>query len=642
MLNLMRRSANSWVIKTLLMFIALSFVIWGVGDYVNRESRVPVAEGGNWVIQPREFTMVYDEEFNQLKKRFGGVLDKKTAEVLGLKQRALNQLVNRRLIESAGRDFHLAVSAETLRKKVASNPGFLLGGQFDPERYRQLLRDNHLTPREFESQLAEEIVTSQIQQTVGTVVALPEILVQDVYRMDNEKRVVEMLKLKSKALEAEIPVTDEQLTAFLKEHAERFMHPVSVKVEYVSLDAASVKANEKDSIQVSPEEIKEYYDENSSDFRREERRRVSHILAQVTSEADEPGAKARVQQAQERLNKGEAFATVALALSDDVSKAKGGELGEFTRETINTALEEAAFSLPVGQVSAPIKSEFGYHLIVVTAIQAGETQSLAQVTPEIKDRLAEHKVQELVYERSNVLEDRVATSGSLQAVADDLKLHYRVTDFFSHAANGPEENKTAEEIEREEKFLEAAFATPAGETSPLVEVKEGQFAVLHVLERREPTPKTLDEAREAVTSLFRTEQAHQRATALMTKALQALQEGKRWEEAASIHAAIHAEVSEPFLRNGGKGGPLPVVRTAAFKLDMTHPLHTEVLEGLEELIVVRLQGINAAEAKEMDAGVKKLRPALEGALGQEQMAAFLDGLRREAKVKVYPAALDRF
>ncbi|MEO5362129.1 MAG: SurA N-terminal domain-containing protein [Magnetococcus sp. DMHC-8] len=633
MLNLMRRAANTWIIKGLLILIALSFVIWGVGDDVNRESQQPVAEGGNWAIQPREFALAYDNEFNQLKKRFGDALDKKTAEIMGLKQRTLNALINRHLIHAAGQGWHLAVSPEMLRKQIASTPAFLNGDRFDPERYRQLLRNNRLTPREYEAQLAEEIVTGQIYRTIGTVVALPELLLQDVYRLENEKRVVEMLKLKSKTLEADLPVTEEQLTTFLRDHADRFMHPVEVKLEYVVLDAAGVK----DAIRITPEEIKEYYDENAGDFRREERRQVSHILAQMGQDADDKAAMERIQQARARLDKGEPFAEVARALSDDVSKSQGGTLGEFTRETIDPALEGAAFSLPVGQVSAPVKSEFGYHLLVVTAIQAAEIKTLEQATEEIRGRLTERKVQELVYERSNLLEDRVTASGNLKAVADDLKLRYRVTEFFSRA-----ESKTGEEIEREDKFLDAAFATPAKSMSGLVEVREGQFAVLHVLERREPTPKTLAEARDAVTSLFKTEQAHRRATELMGQVLQRLQDGKSWTEAAQIHPAIRAEVSEPFVRNGGKSGPPPAVRQAAFKLDPAKPLHGEVLEGLEEMIVVRLHKIEAVDAKEMGEGLKKLRPTLEGTLGQEQIAAFLGGLRQEARVKVHAKVLERF
>lgn len=634
MLKLMRRSANTWIIKTLLILVALSFVIWGVGDYVNNENQVPVAEGDGWVIHPREFSTAYDNEFNQLKKRFGGVLDKKTAEMLGLKQRALSLLINRRLLESVGADLHLAVSPEALRNKIATNPAFAIGGRFDPERYRQLLRSNQLTPREFELQLTEEILTNHIYQAVGSVARLPNLLARDLYLLENEKRVVEMLKLKSKTLEPDVTVTDEQLTTFLQTHTERFMHPVQVKVEYALLNAANLK----ESVTVSPDEIKAFYEENSGDFRQEERREISHILAQVMKEEDEKGALEKIQQAQARLRQGESFADVAKALSDDISKTQGGALGLFTRQTIDPALENATFSLPVGQASEPIKSDAGYHLVMVTAVQTAEVKTLEQVSDEIKERLLEHKAQDLVYDRANLMEERVFASGNLKAVADDLHLPLQETEFFSRE----ESKSTANEIEREEKFLEAAFATPAGEISALIEVREGLFAVLHVLSRQEPSPKTLDEAREAVTNLFKTEQAHQKATELTSKALKMLQEGKSWAEAAQIHPALRTEVSEPFIRSGDKSGPPPAVRMAAFKLNLTQPLHPDVLEGLEELVVVRLKTVEAADPKGVDEGIKKLQGSLRSTLGEEQIAAFLHGLRQEANITVHPKILERF
>jgi peptidyl-prolyl cis-trans isomerase D len=630
MLKVMRRAANTWVIKMVLVFIALSFVIWGVGDYVRKEGEVPVAEGGNWTVGPREFALAYDNEFTQLKQRFGNTLDKKTAEALGLKQRVLAGLINRHLLNAATQQLGMDISAATLQNHLASNPAFVRGDRFDTERYKQWLRGQHLTPRDYEGMLAEEIRSGQLYRSIATVVAVPELLVQDLYRVENEKRVVEMLKLKSKALEPEIAVTDGLLSDFLRDHAERFMRLAQIRLEYVVLDGSVVR----EEVRIAPEEIKEYYDENANDFRREERRKVSHILVQINQNDAE--ALQRVQRAQARLQQGDSFADVARDLSDDVSKAQGGALGEFTRETIDPALEGAAFALPVGQVSEPIKSEYGMHLLQVTAIHAAEGKTLEQASEEIKGRLVEKKQQELVYERANQLEEKVAAAGNLQAVAQAMQLRYHQTGLFTR------EDVKTEEIEREEKFLDTAFATPVGEMSPLLEVKEGQFAVLKVVERKEPEVKTLEEARASVTSLFKTERAHQKGTELMQQALALLREGKSWQEAAKLHPALRVEVSEPFLRSGGKGGPAPAVRMAAFRLTMDHPLHTEVLAGLEELVAIRLQKIQEADGQAMQQAVPALRTSLEGNLGQEQILAFMNGLRQEAKVKVHSKMLERF
>ncbi|MBF0184401.1 MAG: SurA N-terminal domain-containing protein [Magnetococcales bacterium] len=632
MLNVMRRAANTWVLKLVLVFIALSFVVWGVGDYVTKEGQEPVAEGGKWTIGPREFAMAYDNEFNQLKQRFGNALDKKTAEALGLKQRVLAVLINRQVLNEATRRLQMDISPATLQNQLAGNPAFLRGDRFDNERYKLWLRSQHLTPRDYEAMLAEEIRSGQLYRTIGSVVAVPDLLVQDLYRLENEKRVVEMLKLKSKALESEIEVTDTLLEEFLRTHAERFMRLAQVKLEYVVLDGSVVR----DAVRINPEEIKEYYEENSAEFRHEERRKVSHVLAQVNKPGEEAQALQRIEQARARIQKGEPFAEVARQMSDDVSKEQGGALGEFGRDTIDPALEGAAFSLTEGAVSEPIKSEYGYHLLQVTGITAAEGKTLEQASEEIKHRLSEKKQQELVYERANQLEEKVAAAGSLQAVAEAMQLRYRQTGLFSR------EDAKNEEIEREDKFLDAAFATPAGEMSAVVEVKEGQFAVLKVLERQEPVLKSLQEARPAVTSLFKNEQAHQKGTELMQKAIALLREGKSWQEAAQLHPALRLEVSEPFLRSGGKGGPAPAVRMAAFRLSMGNPLHGEVLEGLEELVAIRLQKIQEADDKAMQEALPTLRTTLENSLGQEQIVAFMNGLRQEAKIKVHNKMLERF
>ena len=190
--------------------------------------------------------------------------------------------------------------------------------------------------------------------------------------------------------------------------------------------------------------------------------------------------------------------------------------------------------------------------------------------------------------------------------------------------------------------MDAAFATPVKDVSDLLEVKDGQFVALQVLEKKEPTPKPLADVKDAVTNLFKNEKAHDQAQKLMAQALKLLQDGKTWEEAALLHTDIKAEASKPFMRSGGDGAPSPAVRTASFKLNLDQPLHPEVLKGLEELVLVRLKEIQPADPKGMEEAVKKIGPSLQQTLRNEQMAAFLDGLRQAAKVKINPDVLKQF
>lgn len=639
MLNVMRRSANTWIIKMLLVLIALSFVVWGVGDYDSSGAMTPVAEGGGWTIGPREFSVAYDNEFNRMKQRFGGQLDKKTADMLGLKQLALDGLIHRHLLLEAGRDLNLAVSPTMLRHHIATYPAFQVGGTFDEERYRLLLRNNRMAPRQFEDQLATDMITNQVQNTLAQAVSPPQVLLEDVYRMEHEKRVVDLLTLKPKALEEDIELTDEALATFFQQYTDRFMTEAQVKVTYVVLDIAGIKP----SLTLSPDAIKQHYDENRAMFQREERRDVSHILAREAKKAGPPDAATeksaleRIRGAQARLNAGETFAAVAQAVSDDVSKFKGGSLGTFARGVMAKAFEEVAFTLPVGQVSEPVKTPFGYHLIRVNAIHAGETQTLEEVSDEIRARLLEQKAMDVVYERATTLEDQLFSSGNLKVIAEDLGLAYRETDLFSRA-----HHDALEETVQNDLFLNAAFSVALNDVSDLLELKEGCFVALHVVEKKDPEPKALESVRENVVALYKSEKAHERAQQLMAQALKQVQDGKSWEEAEALHPAIQARISEPFSRRGGGTTPSPMVRTASFTVHPAQPLHPEVLKGLDELVLLRLKEVQDAAPEGLEGALKTLRPTLQQTLDREHMATFFEGLRRAANVEVHDDVLERF
>lgn len=633
MLNVMRRSANTWVIKLLLIFIALSFTIWGVGDYVNKENQMPVAEADGWAIYSREFAVAYDNEFNRMRERFGGSLDKKTAEVLGLKQRTLNALINRHLILSAGRQLRLTVSPDGLRHSIAGNKVFSTNGQFDSERYRLLLRNNRLTPREFEGQLVDDIIADQIQQVVGTAIGLPDVLVADTYRLKNEKRVVTTLTLKPQTLESDIKPTEEELASFLKAHIDRFMTTAQVKVHYVVLNADSVR----DSVAVTEEEIQKFYEENLGEFKREEKRKVRHILVKTGSGVSESQALTKINQAKKRLDSGDSFQMVAKDVSEDVSAAQGGDLGEFGRGMMVKPFEKVAFSLGVGKVSKPVKTQFGYHLILVDAIVSGEIKSVEQVSAEIKGRIVQNKAVDLVYDRSITLEDQLFASGDLKAISGDLNLRYKETDWMKR-----EDASKYKDIERESKFMDAAFSTVKGELSPLVELANGQFFALQVVEKKNPAPKVLEVVREEVTQAYKKDKADDQARELLDKALKMLVDGKSWEEAIKVHKSLVSGTSKPFTRDGGKGSPSPAIRSAAFKLSLKNALHANVIEGQPELTLVKLSEIQPADPKGLEKASKTLAPKLKETLGREQVSAFLSGLRQQAGIKINQEVLDRF
>ncbi|MBF0321706.1 MAG: SurA N-terminal domain-containing protein, partial [Magnetococcales bacterium] len=463
MLNVLRRSANSIIIKVLLVFLAISFGIWGIGDYAQRDSETPVAKVAGYSISQREFQQAYESFLNNLRQSSNGKLDKKTAELLGMKQQVLVRMIHRTLVQDMARQLRLSVSSDRLRGLIAANPAFLSDGQFDEERYRAILHREHLSPSQYEANLAVDLTLSQLEKTLSQIPHLPKLLQKDLFQMEHEERTIHTLTLDPRNLEAEIKVTPELLQAYHAMHQTRFMTPLQVKVAYVTLDAGSVRAD----IQVSDPEIETYYQEHLADYQTEESRQVRHILAKASADARESAqALEKIRQAKARIQGGDSFADVARQLSDDPSASQGGDLGLLKHGMTDPVFEKAAFSLAEKGLSDPVKTDFGYHLIQVDHIQPAVVRSLQSVTAEIRSQIIEEKIQDAIYARSVTLEDQLTPEVDLQTLAKDLRLGYHETDLFQH------DDPRLQGVEKQPKFQESAFALAKGGQSPPIEVSD--------------------------------------------------------------------------------------------------------------------------------------------------------------------------
>ncbi|MBF0284968.1 MAG: SurA N-terminal domain-containing protein [Magnetococcales bacterium] len=626
MLSAMRLVAKSWASKILFSFLALTFVVWGVGDYVNRQETTPLILVGSGEITTTEFARAYEDDLEQLRRRAKKSLDKETAEKLGLKQRTVDILINRQLIHQAARELRLAVSAEFLQRVIATDPNFSRNGAFDPQLYEALLRQNHLNPADYEARMVHDLRMAQLEKGIKRAASAPSLLVEDLFRLENERRSASLLTLDPAQLEGEVKVTEEALQKRLEEQPESYATPVRAKLRYVVLDNESVRAD----VIITPEEIKAYYDEHAADYAGSETRRARHILAKVDDPQQEGAAREKIAQAQARLKKGDSFAEVAKALSDDPSAAAGGDLGEFGRGAMVPEFEAAAFTLAEGVVSEPVRSEFGFHLIFVEKIVAAKTRSVDEATEEIKARIFEEKALELVYQRSTALEDQLFSSGDMQGIAKESNLRYRETGWLTRdeAAQSPQG------IESDPKFLEIAFSTKSGERSALTELPDGRFFVVQVDEREESRPQTLAEARPVLEKHARQALARQEATKILQEALAALKQGEVWETAAKRHGKIKMEKLEPFRFGDTQNKVDPAVQEAVFKLRSAAPLHGQTLETRTGLALARLDAVHPADLAELEKNRAQWQKEVGEMLGEERFAAVLQEMRNQTRITI--------
>ncbi|MBF0153294.1 MAG: SurA N-terminal domain-containing protein [Magnetococcales bacterium] len=635
MLNVLRRSANSIIIKILLVFLAISFGIWGIGDYAGRASVTPVATVGGHEISPVEFQHAYETFLNSLRQSSGGKLDKKTAEMLGMKQQVLLQMVHRILIQDAVRSLRLAISPERLRTLIATNPAFLSNGQFDEERYRAILHREHLNPSQYETNLASDLTLSQLEKSLSQIPGLPRVLQEDLLRMESEERAIHTLTLDPRDLEKEVPITPELLQSHHAAHQNRFMTPLQVKLAYVTLNAASVR----DDIQVTDQEVETYYQDHLSEYQSEESRQVRHILARVSADNKESTrALEKIHQAKARIKGGDSFEEVARQLSEDATASEGGDLGLLTRGITQPVFDKVAFSLAAGEVSEPVRTDSGYHLLKVERIVPATTRALPDVAADIRHRLREEKVQDAIYARSVTMEDQLSAQVDLKTMAKDLRLGYQETGLLRR------DDPKLQETEKSPKFQDSAFSLAQGGTSPLLEVNDGTYIVVKVVERHEPQAMKLDEAKMEVEKALRTEQANQNARKIMEDLLQGLRKGEKpWEQAGKSHAAISTGVFSPFTFGGkGEKPPAATLRRAAFQLTMEAPLYPTIVRDGPLYTLVRLTGIHHPVTKATDPQQQKITEAMRNELGEEVWDRFLAGLRQQNEIKVNPKVLDTF
>jgi peptidyl-prolyl cis-trans isomerase D len=627
MLSTMRAWAHNWIAKVLFGLIALSFVTWGVGDYINQQRMLPVAEVDGQPISPEEFSRAYEREIERMRRLWGPSLDRKTAEAMGLKETTLRNLVQRYLLIMASQKLRLTVSPEYMRQEIATTEMFLSNGHFDQARYEALLRTNQMTPRYYEQQMSMDLLLSQLREAAATVTQVPEALLLDQFNLDHEKRTVTLLTLDPTALEGDVSTDEATLATYLKEHQSDFMTQGQVKVQYAVLAPASLRGQ----VTLTPDEMQTYYDENSAEFQQLEKRHIRHILAHSNgSPEQDKAAQEKIKQAQERLKGGEPFEAVAAALSDDTTKAMGGDLGWLERGHMPPLFDKVAFSLAKDALSPrPVPTDSGQHLIQVTDIQAARTRTFEEASADVREKLTLRKSEELVYDRSVELEDQLYANGDLKATAEDMSLPLSETGFFTRQAPG------TTGIEQEPQFLDAAFSTNVGELSTLIELPDARFFVLRVLDRKDPKPRTLEDARDEVTQSLKRQKAHELTRTTMDTALKALQDGQAWETVQAAHKGLEERKPDPFTFKDRTVFSRDALREAAFQLTLERALFPEVLRDGQLFTIMKLTGITPPDPKELEGARTELTHQLERELGLEQLDAFMESIGQRIPIKIH-------
>ncbi|MTW20925.1 SurA N-terminal domain-containing protein [Allochromatium palmeri] len=631
MLQTIRERAQGWIAWAIILLISIPFALWGIQSYLGVGGE-PIAATVNGVeIPARELDRRVQETRFELRERLGAAYDPAAFDDQRLRSEALETLIQEALLMDIVGRLGLRVADQEVQMQILSDPAFVSEGRFDKDTYERLLRFQGLTPAMYEAQLRQKMNATQLIRAVSSSELATRAELDAYKRLMGQKREISYLRLPLAEHRTEEPIDEARITAYYDSNRARFQSPEQVKLEYLVLDTDSLSSK----VEVSEDDLRQLYESDQARFVQPERREVRHLLLKVDADADEATAQSvldEIQSIRARIQAGESFEELAKTLSQDPgSAANGGSLGIIESGIMVPAFDQAAFALPVGELSEPVRTPFGYHLIDVVQILPSEVKPFEDVREQLRAELAKQRAEGLFYDLAERLANiSYESRDSLDPAAEELGLTIQRSDWVGRDGSG-------EGLLAQPKVLAAAFSLDVlveRNNSDLIEPERDklQAVVLRVAEHREASTKPLDEVREEVISAIRDEQARSAAKAAAETLVDQLREGADW---SAVSGDLQPE--SPGLVDRQTADVPAGVLDAAFKLPV--PAEGAVSVGTAILddgdaVVVRLTKVEdgQVEADTKD-GFSAESFILTQIMGRQAYTNMLDDMKSRAKIE---------
>ncbi len=628
MLDKLREGAQGKVAKVILGLIILSFALAGVGSYLNGPARTaPATVNGNDISAPA-LENAYRNERARMESQMGEAFNQLAANPDYMKQfrrGVLDRLIDQALIDDKARSLGLRVSDEQIKQAIVAMPEFAENGKFSNDRYLQLIRRAGMTPEMFRDSLRQDMVRQQLMGAVlGSEFALKG-EAEQLDRLYNQTRDLRLIRLAASAYVDGIEVSDAEVEQFYKANSARFMNDETVKVDYLLLDAANLGKN----IKVTEQDAQDYYDQHQDLFQRPERRQVAHIL--IPFGKDEKAAEQKAEAVLAKAKAGDDFAALAKADSSDTFSAKkGGELDWFEKGVMDPAFEKAAFALAkAGDLSAVVKSPFGFHIIKLLGVEPAKTKPFVDVMSDTIARLQSEKAKEQFFaEQQKMADSSFENPDSLDLTAEAMGLQVQSTGYFSQADAPAPLN--------DPKVLSVAFSEQLRDdntNSDVIELADGKALVLHIMGHQPKAAKPLAEVKEQVITVIKHDKASEVARGKAQGLLDKLKAGENVQAdltALGLKVDTHTGVSR-FAQEMDQN-----LVTQAFR--MPHPTDGKpsvelVTEANGDRVVVVLDKVNVI--KEPSQMVSLLQGQLGQGKAQADYKSLIDELRKAAKIEYF-------
>ena len=392
----LRKNAASLFMKIVLGIVALVFVFWGIGTIRTKKVKNYAVKINNTIILPQDYFKELDNTIRTYEKQFNIHLTPQMIKKFHIKEMVLNNIINREILYMEALKNGIKVTDDEVKDAIIHLPYFQENGVFKKSLYFRVLRYNRITPEEFEDRIRMDMTISKFKNAIANSVLVTEEEVKKVFDYENKKVILGYLRIPFNKFENQVKFTEKDLKNYYKNNREKFRVPERRDIEYVELNKDYFLKN----IKISMNEIKDYYKKHINDFKIPTMVKARHILIKPKDksiEADKEALK-KIEKIREMALKGADFGKLAKKYSQGPSAKNGGELGWFKRGEMAPEFEKVAFSLKKGEISKPVRTKFGWHIIQVEDIKKGRTKTLKEVKNEIIKILGKKKVEQKMAE----------------------------------------------------------------------------------------------------------------------------------------------------------------------------------------------------------------------------------------------------
>lgn len=470
MLHFIRDRAQGWIAWFIVGLITIPFALWGVNSYLTGASEVVVAEVNGKDIKQNDLQRSVQQYRDQMRNVLGDQFDPAMFEGAAVKRNILEGLIEQQLLREANHDLGQTVSDSTVSNIIRTTPAFQRDGEFDSEYYAMVLARAGYSPTSYEAQLRTDLLAQELTQNIQQSAMVTDESLKLALALQKQAREIAYGIVPVQDYTEQVNIEDEAVRQYYDNHQNNYMAPEQIKLNYLELSVDAIAKG----IEVSDDELKQYYANNQDMFVGPEQRRASHILI----EGDDDAALEKIQAIATRIKQGEDFAKVAEESSEDSGSAsQGGDLGYFGRDVMDPAFEQAAFALEnVGDISEPVKTEFGYHLIKLTGIRKPDLQPFADVRDDVEKRYRRQQAETQFFDKAEQLANlSFENPDSLDVTAETLGLDIQTSELFTR-------NGTEAGISSHDKVVSAAFSEDVLKNdlnSAVIELSDTDLVVIH-------------------------------------------------------------------------------------------------------------------------------------------------------------------